>query len=206
MLHLTPLRWSSLALACGVLASPAQARIGETMEACVKRYGDSYAKIPALSGRSGEFCYLFKRKIESAGVIKDVSLRIEFMQGKASYLRIVGRYSEADTETLLTNNQGNDTWQLPQAINNREYYFTKTKPSRQACVYRLGENRVLEIFTPEFVAELNARRVALNENPDMASPAGISDKPTASSPASNAPEKADANPAKTDTKSKLEGF
>lgn len=156
--HLTMLCFFSIGF-----GSSAKARIGESMEECVKRYGDSFAKIPSVSGRSGEFTYLFKRKIESGGVSKSVDIHIEFIHGKAAYLRIKGRFSDDDTQTLLSSNQGNDTWQTPLTINDRVYYNCKSRPGRQACIFKMGDAKIVDIFTPEMALHLNSRRLALSE-------------------------------------------
>ncbi len=145
--------------------TPARARIGETMDECVERYGPSYGSLPSICGREGELCYLFKRTIDSGGKIKTILMKIEFIEGKAAYLRISSpAISDDDAKDLVGKSGGKSTWQSPQSITDRSYYVTDDK-QREACIYRLGEVRVVEIFSAAMTDFLNAYRLATLANP-----------------------------------------
>lgn len=152
----------------GVLAlglAQARARIGETMDECVERYGPAYGSLPSICGRAGELCHLFKRTIDSGGKIKTILMKIEFIEGKAAYLRISSpAISDDDAKDLVGKSSGKSTWQSPQSISDRSYYVTDDK-QRHACIYRLGEVRVVEIFSSVMTDLLNAYRLAMLENP-----------------------------------------
>lgn len=160
----------------------AKARIGETMEQCVERYGPSYGSLPSICGRADELCYLFKRTIDTEGKIKTILMKIEFIDGKAAYLRVgSGAISDEDARNLVEKNSGKSTWLTPQSINERSYYLTEDK-QRQACLYRLGEVRVVEIFSSEMTRMLNEYRLATLVNPPAKSPSrnvteGLDDSP-----------------------------
>ena len=191
-MSLRPSRLFALLSLVGVLAfclASAQARIGETMDECVERYGPSYGSLPSICGRKGELCYLFKRTIDSGGKIKTILMKIEFIEGKAAYLRIsCAAISDDDAKDLVGKSSGKATWQSPQSISDRSYYVTDDK-QRQACIYRLGEVRVVEIFSAAMTELLNAYRLAMVENP----PARL--------PSRNLPSGLD-EPAKSDTDGK----
>ena len=184
-MFLRPLHLLQFAAVFGLFAiglTPARARIGETMEECVERYGPSYGSLPSICGRSGELCHLFKRNIDTEGKIKTILMKIEFIEGKAAYLRISSAaISDEDARDLVDKNSGESTWMPPQSINERSYYLTDDK-KRQACVFRLGEVRVVEVFSSGMTDLLNAYRLAMLENPSVKQPSrnptgGLDDPP-----------------------------
>lgn len=163
-------QFSSLMTMLALGLAPAKARIGETMEECVERYGSPYGSLPSICGRAGELCHLFKRTIDSGGKIKTILMKIEFIEGKAAYLRISSpAISDDDAKDLVGKSNGKSTWQSPQSISERSYYVTDDK-QRHACIYRLGEVRVVEIFSSVMTDLLNTYRLAMLENPSAKLP------------------------------------
>jgi hypothetical protein len=131
----------ALALLCAV---PAEARLGETYEQCVQRYG----RLVKKQGREDNPQFMF----EKAGI----TIGINFLNGKAaqlSYSKSSGTFLDIEVRQLLEINSGGSSWQYDPAESERgrSSAYTKTECFRRDDGGAFAEHiRIAQIGT-EFV-------------------------------------------------------
>jgi hypothetical protein len=175
-----------LACCCLILASmlPAEARLGETLEECVTRYGSFYGKIPARTLPDGEICYLFEKGIERNGIKSKIKIRIEFYKGKAWYIRYSGKMTESERVGLMALGMEAETWSAAEMYRDRLFWKSSGENPRFASEFKLSDaSSVLDLYDAACAGRLKAQREAIYEavvKGSMAtpSPANKTDVPT----------------------------
>jgi hypothetical protein len=123
---------------------PASARVGETLDECVQRYGPMIEKRPArLSGSDPEVMVFSKAGITVAA---------EFRDGKAWHLtyRKLG-LSSVEVDAIIMANSGASLWGSPLKTRDKEFRMTDDK-SRVALINwdRKGMAGSLTIMSREY--------------------------------------------------------
>jgi hypothetical protein len=131
---------------------PASARLGETREECVKRYGEPIAEIPAL----------LQNAVGAAFMRGDIRVRIEFLDGKAAFLSFSRRGLRADErQTLVDLNAGSLTWNPPAEFLGRFCWTapgTGSEAARHASGYQALDTGYLDIATDAWVKAMKAQK------------------------------------------------
>jgi hypothetical protein len=128
-----------------IFASTAGARIGETEEQCVKRYGEPVERL---------------REDKTPGdvvVFKTGAFQIKayFISGKAECLLISkidrGKFSNEELSILLGSNSGNATWMPERGIDQIQEYSRSDRRAR--AIVAAGDTLMIESST--FIAARN---------------------------------------------------
>lgn len=143
-----------------LMITTASARLGETLDECLKRYGPSLEKRPALLKVSDPETLVFTK----AGI----TVAIEFRQGKAWQVtfRKPG-LNRVELDAILMANAGSGSWSPPLKTRDKEYRMTDDK-GRVAVINwdRKGMAGSLTIMSRDFAAanraEIPARVEAAN--------------------------------------------
>jgi hypothetical protein len=149
-----------LTLACLLaLTGFSRARLGETLEECVDRYG------PVLEKRQATFS---SSDPEVAVFVKaSIAVFVEFRKGKA--WRITFRkplISPSEVESLLKANAGEDDWGPPLSVATR--IFRQSNDKERMCIIsesRPGLPNVVEIVSRDYVDEYHASLLDRAQNP-----------------------------------------
>jgi hypothetical protein len=147
------------------MASQASARLGETLDECVGRYGPMIERrAPKLSGSDPEVMVFSKSSI---------TVTVEFRQGKAWHLTFrKSALTGIEVEAILIANAGSGLWGSPLKTKDKEYRMSDDK-KRIAVINwdRKGMAGSLVIMSREF-AEANqaekAKRTVTPETPAAA--------------------------------------
>ena len=175
--------WCSL-----IFAGSAQARLGESREQCVGRYGPPVAEVPALLGTATGIAY-------QKG---DIRIRIEFLEDQAAFISFSRRgLRSEERQTLLDLNAGPLAWNPPGEFLGRVCWTApgnSQQPGRHASSYIAAETSYLDLATDEWARSMRAQQaVQFAIQPKVAAPATATGGNSAPAPAPAAG-------------SKLEGF
>lgn len=154
-----PLSFLACALQIGAMNS-AEARVGETVEQCIARYGEVVSTIPSRTGVEGNFIYLFRMPLPDGNGQKELSVQVDFMNGQACYVRVQGKIGEAELSSIRNKNQGPTPWEGPAVFNERSYWKSKGDAGRFAAQYKVNETFVVEIFTADYASILKKQALA----------------------------------------------
>ncbi len=154
------MRVTLFTLACLMaLTGLSRARLGETLEECVDRYGPVLEKRPAsFSSSDAEVAVFLKAS---------VAVFVEFKKGKA--WKITFRktlISPSEVESLLKANAGEDDWGPPLAVSTR--IFRQSNDKERMCIIsesRPGMPNSIEIVSKEYVDEFHASLLDRAQNP-----------------------------------------
>ena len=148
---------------------PASARIGETLDECVQRYGPMIERRPAKLGSSDPDVMVFSK----AGI----TVAVEFKEGKAWHLTFrKTALTSFEIEALVTANSGTSLWGSPLKTRDKEYRMTADK-GRLALVNwdRKALAGSLVIMSREF-ARTNYAELTQRPDPSTVVPADIGNK------------------------------
>ena len=129
---------------------PTSARVGETLDECVQRYGPMIERRPARLPESDPEVMVFSK----AGI----TVAAEFRQGKAWHLTFRKvPLSSLEVEAVLMANSGSSMWGLPVKTRDKEYRMTEDK-TRLAVINwdRKGLAGSLVIMSREFATANHA--------------------------------------------------
>jgi hypothetical protein len=150
---------------------PAAARMGETLDECVQRYGPMIERRPAKLGASDPDVMVFSK----AGI----TVAVEFKEGKAWHLTFrKTALTSFEIEALITANSGTSLWGSPLKTRDKEYRMTADK-GRVALINwdRKALAGSLVIMSREF-ARTNHQELAHRPDPTTVVPTGVSNKGT----------------------------
>ena len=142
-----------LTLLCSLLwTGAASARLGESREDCIKRYGQPVAEIPAL----------LESATGAAFQKGEVRIRIEFLGGKAAFLSFSRRGLRQDEQqTLLEVNAGTLVWNPPADFVGRTCWVAQgnaQEATRVASAYQLGGTGFLDLATDAWAKAMKAQQ------------------------------------------------
>ncbi len=166
----------------------ARARLGETREECVARYGAPVAEVPALlEGATG------------ASFLKgEIRIRMEFLEGRAAFVSFSRRgLGQELRQELLELNAGPLTWNPPGEFLGRTCWTapgSAGEAARHASAYQAAEVAYLDLATDRWAKAMKAQQAVQ-----------FAVVPRAAESAAPAPTGAVA-PAAPAAKGKLEGF
>jgi hypothetical protein len=148
---------------------PASARVGETLDECVQRYGPMIERRPAKLGASDPDVMVFSK----AGI----TVAVEFREGKAWHLTFrKTAMTSFEIEALITANSGTSLWSSPLKTRDKEYRMTADK-GRLAVINwdRKALAGSLAIMSREY-ARTNYKELAARPDPTTVVPVGVSNK------------------------------
>lgn len=159
-MSLSSSRRLSALLVSGVLlsgASHALARLGETKEECVARYGEPVASTPALLSGAESLSFLKNQ----------VRIRVEFLNNRAVFISFMRQdMSSNDQQQLLEANRGDLVWSSPEDYAGRKFWLAKAdlddEEKRYATAYTISKIGVLEISLQPWVEAMKAQKTALD--------------------------------------------
>jgi hypothetical protein len=169
-------------LASGIsLMLPARARLGETLDQCIARYGVPVAETNGLM--QGEKSVSFAK----AGI----RVRIEFMNGKAAFLSFSKHgLTQNDELQLLESNAGKQTWSTAEDFAGRRCWMAPAAgdaEARFATSYIAGATTWLDIATKQWSDVIRAQKDAMTAALPKPKPKAPSDDPA--KPAAGQPSK-----------------
>lgn len=140
-----------------MLSSTVWARIGETLEECVERYGDPIESPTPDKSLQGAVRVPFL----SSGIIRDVT----FWRGKAAEISFHNEdnstISKAQSEILLEDNAGSSTWtKVAEDLDSRRWQTLNGE--RRAYLSKASSSSSLSIRTAEFLDAM----IASSKDPD----------------------------------------
>jgi len=149
-----------------LMVTRASARLGETLDECVTRYGPSLEKRPPLLKVSDPEVLIFTK----AGI----TVAVEFRQGKAWQVtfRKPG-LNRAELDAILMANAGSASWSPPLKTRDKEYRMTDDK-GRVAVINwdRKGMAGSLTIMSRAFAAANHAEMPVRVEASNASSASG----------------------------------
>ncbi len=141
-----------LVVSCLFGTLPAFARLGETQEECIKRYGEPVAEIPAL----------LRNATGAAFMRGDIRVRVEFVDGKAAFLSFSRRGLRLDErQTLVDVNAGLLKWNPPTEFLGRFCWIAPAsgkEAARHASGYQALDTGYLDIATDAWVKAMKAQK------------------------------------------------
>lgn len=177
---------SGICLAAGLLpVPPARARIGETVEECIVRYGDPVAE---TTGRL--------QGVKSVSFAKaGVRVRIEFVDDKAAFLSFARHGMDASEEQkLLDSNAGGLKWNGVAEYIGRRCWMAPGKGGeepRYASAFIFGVTTTLEVATKTWTDAIHVQKLAMAASlpKPQPRPAAPPDEPVTPPPPPPAPVK-----------------
>lgn len=149
-----------LALMAFNVCLPLQARVGETLEQCVERYGPVMDKRPStIAGSEPELAVFSKSAI---------TITVEFHEGVAWQISFrKADLSSEEAEVILQAN-GSGLWSVPLKINDREYRLSpdKKRLSKMLAEKKGGISEMI-IMTRECAAASKSTRVSKTSPPSQ---------------------------------------
>jgi hypothetical protein len=160
-------------------ATVCQARVGETLEECTKRYGSPIGKLPDGERNipESDSGYLFENSFPVPGTQLTLRLKIEFKNGKAWNVRYSGGVAEFMDKyriDIMEKLRGDDSWSEPLTYQGRRFWMTATKKDLFSVFFKLGNRMILEVSSAECVAAMkrqqDAAAAAISKAPPAAEP------------------------------------
>lgn len=132
-------------------ASPLQARLGETREECVARYGQPVMEGPALLETASSATFLKG----------EIRIRIEFLENKAAFLSFSRRgLKQEERQTLLDANCGPLVWSAPAEFLGRMCWKAAgnlSAPARHASAYQMGDSNYLDVASDAWAQAIKSQ-------------------------------------------------
>lgn len=156
---MNPPRFSLLILlfvpALLLTGGPARARLGETREECIARYGQPVAETTGLLQGAQSISFA------KAGI----RVRIEFMDGRAAYLNFSkAGLSQDDELQLLESNAGGHRWSKAEEYVGRRCWIAPAvdgEGARYASAYSTGNASWLEVAAKKWTDAIRVQKTAM---------------------------------------------
>jgi hypothetical protein len=152
-------RFGAICALMTMLGTVCRARIGESLEQCIERYGPVVETRPAQLPQSDPVAAVFSKN--------GVTIMVEFSGSEA--WRITFRkpkFSAIEMEALLAANSGANTWSPPLRFGDREYRLGSDR-SRLAATTLAANSDIsqIEILLREYAERLHANILARGFQP-----------------------------------------
>lgn len=149
-----------LSLIVLAICPPIQARVGETLEQCVERYGSVMERRKSMIAGSEAESAVFSKSA--------ITIIVEFHEGMAWHVifRKAGLL-HGETESILQAN-GSGLWSVPLKINDQDYRISMDKRRLSTVsVDKKGMISEMVIMTRECAAAIRSGRVVELSKPDV---------------------------------------
>jgi hypothetical protein len=140
-------------VACVMAAAvPAEARLGETKEECIARYGQPLAEVPALLENATGATFLKG----------EIRIRVEFLDNRAAFLSFSRRGLRLEErQKLLDLNAGPLSWNPSQDFVGRTCWIAPgnvTESPRHAAAYQAADTGYLDLASDAWTKAMRAQQ------------------------------------------------